>query len=105
MAYLAGNACINWFSWVSASLLGVALANFIPTAWGLGFAGVLALTGILCSLASSRLRWVAGAVAGAVAVAAYALPFKLNILVAIAAAVMLCLSLESRPALAPESQP
>jgi len=33
------------------------------------------------------------------------LPFKLNILVAIAAAVMLCLSLESRPALAPESQP
>jgi len=104
IAYLAGNACINWFSWVSASLMGVALANFIPTAWGLGFAGVLALTGILCSLASSRLRWVAGAVAGAVAVAAYALPFKLNILVAIAAAVLLCLSLESRPGFAPESQ-
>ena len=105
MAYLAGNATINWFSWVSASLLGVALANFIPTAWGLGFAGVLALTGILCSLASSRLRWVASGVAGAVAVAAYALPFKLNILVAIAAAVMLCLSLESRPVFAPESPP
>jgi predicted branched-subunit amino acid permease len=105
MAYLAGNSSINWFSWVSASLLGVALANFIPGAWGLGFAGLLALIGILCSLATSRLRWIAGAVAGAVAVATYALPLKLNILVAIGVAVLVCMALESRPALAPPVQP
>jgi len=86
---------------VSASLLGVVLANFIPGAWGLGFAGLLALIGIFCSLASSRLRWMAGAVAGVVAVAAYALPLKLNILAAIAAAVLLCMALESRPAFSP----
>jgi predicted branched-subunit amino acid permease len=102
MAYLAGNGGINWFSWVSFSVLGVVLANFIPTAWGLGFAGVLALTGILCSLATSRLRWVSAGVAGAAAVAAFALPLKLNILVAIAAAVALCLFLEKRPSQAPE---
>jgi predicted branched-subunit amino acid permease len=60
----------------------------------LSFAGILALLGILCSLASSRLRWVSAGVAGAAAVAAFALPFKLNILVAIAAAVALCLMLE-----------
>jgi predicted branched-subunit amino acid permease len=105
MAYLAGNASINWLSWMLASVLGVALANFIPSAWGLGFAGVLALTGILCSLATSRLRWVAGAVAGAVAVAAYALPLKLNILAAIGVAVFLCMALESRPAFAPKAAP
>jgi len=83
---------------MGASLLGIALANFIPGAWGLGFAGVLALVGILCSLASSGLRVVACGVAGAVAVAAYALPLKLNILVAIAAAVLMCLTLERRRA-------
>jgi len=105
MAYLAGNSSINWFSWVSASLLGVALANFIPGAWGLGFAGLLALIGILCSLATSRLRWIAGAVAGAVAVATYALPLKLNILVAIGVAVLVCMALESRPAFSPPVQP
>lgn len=72
----------------------VVLANFVPTHWGLGFAGILALLGILCSLASSRLRLISAGVAGAAAVASFALPFKLNILVAIAAAVTLCLILE-----------
>ena len=94
-AYLAGNCGVNWLAWVGCSVVGVVLANFIPTHWGLGFAGILALLGILCSLASSRLRWVSAGVAGAAAVAAFALPFKLNILVAIAAAVALCLMLEA----------
>ena len=93
-AYLAGNAAISWTSWVTASILGIVLANSIPTSWGLGFAGILALTGILCSLATTRLRVVSAGVAGAAAVAAFALPFKLNIVVAIAAAVALCLLLE-----------
>ena len=93
-AYLAGNAGLNWFAWVGCSVIGVLLANFIPTHWGLGFAGILALLGIMCSLASSRLRVMSAGVAGAAAVAAFALPYKLNILVAIAAAVALCLILE-----------
>ena len=74
--------------------MGIALANAIPTAWGLGFAGILALVGVMCSLASTRLRVVSAGVAGAAAVAAFALPLKLNILVAIAAAVAICLMLE-----------
>ncbi len=94
MAYLAGNGGINWFSWTFFSMLGVVLANAIPAQWGLGFAGILALVGMLCSLASSRLRWVSATVAGTAAVAAFALPLKLNILVAIAAAVAVCLLLE-----------
>jgi predicted branched-subunit amino acid permease len=98
MAYLAGNGGINWFSWTSSSVVGVILANFIPTQWGLGFAGILALVGMLCSLASSRLRWVSAGIAGAAGVAAFALPLKLNILVAIAVAVALCLLLETRRA-------
>ena len=93
-AYLAGNCGISWVAWVGCSVIGVVLGNWIPTEWGLGFAGILALLGILCSLASSRMRLVSAGVAGAAAVAAFALPFKLNILVAIAAAVALCLTLE-----------
>ena len=95
-AYLAGNCAVNWSSWVGASLVGVALANFIPTHWGLGFAGILCLVGILCSLATTRLRLLAAAVAGAAAVVAWSLPLKLNIVVAIAVAVILCLSVEGR---------
>jgi|GEM_PF-40577 predicted branched-subunit amino acid permease len=93
-AYLAGNCFVNWGSWVSASVAGVALANFIPTHWGLGFAGILCLVGILSSLATTRLRVLSAAVAGAAAVAAHALPLKLNIVVAIAVAVLICLTVE-----------
>ena len=98
-AYLAGNACVNWSNWVGSSIIGMALANFIPTAWGLDFAGILCLVGILCSLATTRLRMLSAVLAGVAAVAAYALPLKLNIIVAIAVAVLACLGLEAlRPA-------
>jgi predicted branched-subunit amino acid permease len=99
MAYLAGNGGINWLSWTVCSVVGVVLANFIPTEWGLGFAGILALVGMMASLASSRLRWVSAGVAGAAGVVAFALPLKLNILVAIAVAVAVCLLFEQRSAL------
>ena len=95
LAYLSSGSLFNWLSWQSASLLGIALANVIPTHWGLAFAGILALLGIGCSLASSHLRRVSAAVAGLAAVAAYALPLKLNIVVAIASAVALCLIIDA----------
>ena len=95
MSYLAGNATINWLSWTVCSVLGIVLANYIPAAWGLAFAGVLALTGILCSLATSRMRVLSAFMGAVVAIMAYALPLKLNILVAIGVSVVLCLVLES----------
>lgn len=103
--YLAGNYFVTWVSWMGASLAGIALGNLIPSAWGLGFAGVLCLVGILCSLANTPLRILAAVVAGAAAVAAYALPLKLNIVAAIAVAVLLCFWLEGREPKSGTEQP
>jgi predicted branched-subunit amino acid permease len=97
MAYLSGNSFLNWIGWQISSLVGVFMASQIPIHWGLGFAGVLALVGVMCSLSDTRLRRVSAGVAGAAAVAAFALPLKLNIVVAIAAAVAMCLLLERSP--------
>ncbi|MFN6101569.1 MAG: AzlC family ABC transporter permease [Burkholderiales bacterium] len=94
MAYLCGTCFLNWIGWQVASLMGIVLAAQIPLQWGLGFAGVLALVGILCSLSQSRMRVISLAVSGSAAVAAFALPLRLNILVAIAAAVAVCLLIE-----------
>jgi predicted branched-subunit amino acid permease len=94
MLYLLGNGGVNWVAWTGFSLLGVVLANWIPTTWGLGFAGILALSGMACSLASTRLRWISAILAGVTGVVAYALPLKLNILAGIAVAVAVCLVLE-----------
>ena len=60
----------------------------VPLEWGLGFAGTLSMLGIAYSLLKDRTAWVAAIVSAGAAVAAFSLPLKLNILVAIAAAVV-----------------
>jgi predicted branched-subunit amino acid permease len=93
-AFLAGSTCVVWVSWIVASFCGILLVNIIPSAWGLGFAGTLCLVGILCSLATTRLRVLAATVAAITAIAAYHWPLKLNIVMAIAVAVVMSMSLE-----------
>src|SRR3954464_2482730 len=95
-AFLCGNYFVTWTSWMGASVVGIFLGNLVPASWGLGFAGVLCLVGILCSLANTPLRKLAAVVAGAAAVAAYSLPLKLNIVAAIAIAVAVSFALERR---------
>jgi predicted branched-subunit amino acid permease len=85
--YFFGGTVVNWSAWQFPSIAGILLADVIPTQWGLGFAGVLALLGLTYSMLSDRATAFAALVAGAAAVAAFALPFRLHIVVAIAAAV------------------
>ena len=85
--YFLGGVAVNWPSWQLPTLAGLMLADSIPTQWGFGFAGILALLGLMYSLLTDRASVVAGVVAAAAAVATVALPLKLNVVVAIAAAV------------------
>jgi len=103
LPYYCGGAVWNWASWQGASVVGIVLAEEIPTEWGLGFAGVLALLGVTYSLLSDRKSWIAAGVAACAAVAAFGMPLKLNIVVAIAAGVAIGLTLDrSFPGRAPE---
>ncbi len=94
--YHAGGSAVSWFAWQIPSVIGILLADVIPTEWGLGFAGVLALLGMSYSLMSDRASAISAAVAGAAAVAAFSLPLRLNIVAAIAAAVCVGLLMERR---------
>lgn len=87
LAYFAGLFSVNWVAWNAASLAGVLFASAIPTQWGLGFAGTLALVGLLVSLTNDRATALSAGLAGTAAVAAFGLPFKLNMVVAVASAV------------------
>lgn len=105
LPYFWGGIAVNWFSWQTMSMLGIFLGDLVPSAWGLGFAGTVTLIALMCSMLSDRASRVAAAVAGCAAVAAYALPLKLNILVAIAAAVAIGLLIDHttpKPALPAE---
>jgi predicted branched-subunit amino acid permease len=92
--YFWGSISANYMAWQIPSVIGIVLADVIPTQWGLGFAGTLALLGLAYSLVSDRATLLAAVVAGCAAIAAFALPFKLNIVVAIAAAVCVGLMID-----------
>lgn len=63
--YFWGSASLNWLAWQLPSLIGLAVGDRIPTAWGLGFAGSLALLGFVYSLLNgcvpAALRWCSSA--------------------------------------------
>lgn len=96
LAYLWGGNCLNWASWQVMSMLGIFLGAALPERWGLEYAGTLALLAVTCSLAISRLRAFAALMAAGAALVAHDLPYRLNIVVAIAVAVAASLLLERR---------
>ncbi|MFG6416027.1 AzlC family ABC transporter permease [Roseateles sp. DC23W] len=84
--YFWGGVAVNWPMWQVASFTGILLADRIPAHWGIGFAGVMALLGLSYSLLVEKMLWWVAITAGAVSIATYSLPLKLNILCAIVAA-------------------
>lgn len=96
LAYLWGSGVCNWVFWQSSSVLGMVAGTAFPARWGLDFAATLALLGVTCSLAITRLRALAALLAAAAALVAYGLPYRLNIVVAIVVAVALTLLTEDR---------
>lgn len=105
--YFWGGVSLNWTSWQALSIAGILLGDRVPGHWGLGFAGILVLIGLVGSMLTDRATWVAAGVAAVTAVAAYALPLKLNIVVAIAAAVAAGLLVDrhgTRRALTPDDR-
>jgi len=93
--YYLGTALTNWVIWQVPCVFGIFAAHAIPPHWGLGFAGVLALMGLACALVTDRRTAVAAAVAGGAAITSFALPLKLNIVVAICAAVCVGLLIDA----------
>lgn len=100
--YYWGGSITNWLSWQVPSIAGILLAHAVPTHWGLGFAGTLALLGLALSMLKDRAGWISGAVAAGAAVAAFGLPLRLNIVVAIVAAVVVGLVLDHTTPVEPE---
>jgi predicted branched-subunit amino acid permease len=81
--YLHGLVVPNWIVWQLGSILGILAGSQVPTHWGLGFAGTLAILCILLPLMRNRPGFIGVVVAGAVAVAAHDLPYKLGLLLAV----------------------
>ncbi|HEX4585968.1 MAG TPA: AzlC family ABC transporter permease [Burkholderiaceae bacterium] len=82
-----GLAVANWVTWQSMSVLGILVADRIPTDWGMDFLGVLALITLVAPSLTDAPSVVGVLVASVVAVAGHGLPMRLSVLVAVLAGV------------------
>lgn len=95
--YLMGLQFANWVLWQIGSITGILFASQIPNSWGLEFAGAIALVVIIAPMLDrAAARWAA-VTAGAVAVMTYGLPFRLNIVLAIIAAIVVGMKTDKSP--------
>ena len=94
LSYLKGLMFPNWCAWQVGSLIGIFLGSTIPSEWGLGFAGTLAILCITVPLIINSAALCGVLVAGAVAVLANGFPYKLGLLVAVVAGMVAALVTE-----------
>ncbi len=94
LSYLKGLLYPNWIAWQVGSIAGIFLGSVVPPQWGLGFAGTLAIVCIMVPLVASKAALCGVLVAGAVAVAASALPYKLGLLAAVVVGMLSAMAVE-----------
>jgi predicted branched-subunit amino acid permease len=94
LSYLKGLMYPNWVAWQSGSVAGILLGSAVPPEWGLGFAGTLAMICIMTPLVVNKAALCGVLVAGAVAVGASALPYKLGLLAAVLAGMLTAMAVE-----------
>ncbi|MBQ0777430.1 MAG: AzlC family ABC transporter permease [Pseudomonas sp.] len=100
--YFLGSCLAMYSNWFVCTLMGVLLGRSLPgmAEWGLDFAMVATFIGIVVPLLRTRPMLVAALAAGAVAVAAHGLPYKLGLMLASLVGVMAGIAAErlaSRP--------
>jgi len=79
-AWLFGMAVSNWIAWQTASVVGIVAASFIPTEWGLEFAGTLALVALVVPSCRDRPGAIGALTAGVVALLGHSWPFRSGLL-------------------------
>jgi len=94
VSYLKGLLIPNWLAWQAGSIAGVFLGSMVPSNWGLGLAGTLAIICILVPAALTRAAQVGVAVASVVAVLAYRMPYKLGLLAAVLVGMLSAMAVE-----------
>ncbi|UUZ52495.1 AzlC family ABC transporter permease [Massilia sp. H-1] len=95
VSFLKGLIMPNWCAWQAYSIIGIFLGSMVPTHWGLGLAlSTLAIICILVPAALTRASLAGVVVAGAVAVLAYRLPYKLGLLTAVLVGMLCAMAVE-----------
>ncbi len=94
LSFLKGLMLPNWAAWQVGSIAGIFLGSAVPPQWGLGFAGTLAIICITVPLIVNKAALCGVLVAGAIAVLAAGLPYKLGLLAAVLVGMLTAMAVE-----------
>jgi predicted branched-subunit amino acid permease len=94
LSYLKGLLYPNWIIWQVCCIGGVLLGSVIPREWGLDFAGTIAILCMTVPLVTNNAALCGVAVAGAVAVLADPLPYKLGLLLAVLGGMVVAMAVQ-----------
>ncbi|MFO7170893.1 MAG: AzlC family ABC transporter permease [Chloroflexota bacterium] len=86
--YLLGCGASLWLMWQIVTAVGVFLGALVPPGWGLDFALILTFIALLVPMLVDRPTVVAALVAGATALAAAGLPYRLGLALAACAGIV-----------------
>lgn len=76
----------NWLSWQVSSIIGIVLGALVPDSWGLAFAGTLALIPMMVHTINGRSTLLAVVLASVIGVMAFDLPYRINLVLGVMAA-------------------
>ncbi len=85
-----------WFTWQASSALGIFLGAAIPQSWPLDFALPLAFIAMVIPVLKDRPVVVAALSSGIIALFTYSLPYKLGLIIAALAGILIGTLLEGR---------
>lgn len=92
--HFMGVSVTLWASWQAAVVAGVLVGASVPASWSLDFAVVLSFLALLIPAVRTRPDLAAAIVAGAMALAAAGLPYRLSLVVASVAGIAAGMTLE-----------
>lgn len=95
VALFAGCCIPVYLVWQAGSLVGIAVANLLPSDAGLGYLGIIAIAALAAALVRTPASLVVAAVAAAVAMLGHDWPWRLGMFGAVVAAIAAAMSFEA----------
>lgn len=102
--FFLGSGLALWTTWQATTAIGIFLGTSIPAGWSLDFALALTFIGLVVPTLRDRPHVAAALTAGVVAVLAAAWPYKLGLIAAALAGILVGTGLESLGRVSPSSR-
>jgi predicted branched-subunit amino acid permease len=88
LLYFLGLALTNWSIWIVGVLVAILFGAHIPSSWGIGFAGTLALIALIVPAIKNKTAFVSAVAAAITCVFTINFPYRLTIICSVVAGVL-----------------